>query len=131
MRPAELTLELLRQGQPATLRVQGRSMWPTLTAGDLITIEAQPEYRVGDVVAFDNGRSSLVVHRIVEVSDVQYRTRGDYLVAFDAWMEKPKVCGRVVHVKRRLISRFAYALLGAKWIRSSIRQWRVWRAKTD
>ena len=133
MRPADLTLELLSQGQPAILRVQGRSMWPTLTAGDLITIETKEHYSLGDVVAFDNGRDSLIVHRLVDV-DVhkdQYRTRGDYLVKFDDWMERSRICGCVVGVQRQWPSRFIYLILGAKWIRLIIRQCRVWRATTD
>ena len=131
MRPADLTLALLRQGQSATLRVQGRSMWPTLTAGDLITIEAREEYALGDVIAFDNGRASLVVHRLVERDKDQYRTRGDYLVKFDAWMERSQICGCVVGVERQWRSRLAHMLFGVKWIRLSIRQWRVWRKRTD
>ena len=131
MRPADLTLELLHQGQPATLRVQGRSMWPTLTAGDLITVEAKESYHLGDVVAFDNGRDSLIVHRLVEVDQDRYRTRGDYLINCDAWMGQSQICGCVVGVQRQWRSRFAYMILGAVWIRLCIRQWRVWRSKTD
>ena len=131
MRPADLTLELLSQGQPATLRVQGRSMWPTLTAGDLITVKTKDSYSLGDIVAFDGGRDSLIVHRLVEVDKGRYRTRGDYLVHCDAWMDKPQICGCVVGVRRQLRSRLTYMVLGAKWIRLSIRRWRVWHAKTD
>ena len=131
MRPADLTLELLSQGQPATLRVQGRSMWPTLTAGDLITVDTKDSYSLGDIVAFDNDRDSLIVHRLVEVDKDRYRTRGDYLVDFDAWMDKSQICGCVIGVHRQWLSRLTYMLLGAKWIRLSIRRWRVWRVKTD
>ena len=131
MRTADLTLELLRQGQPATLRVQGRSMWPTLTAGDLITVEAKENYYLGDVVAFDSGRDSLIVHRLVEVDQDRYRTRGDYLINCDEWMGKSQICGCVVGVQRQWISRLTRTFFGATWIRLGIRQWRVWRAKRD
>ena len=60
MRPADLTLALLSKNQKATLRVQGRSMWPVLVAGDHVVIEQRSDYQVGDIVAFDCGREALV-----------------------------------------------------------------------
>ena len=100
MRPADLTLTLLEQGQAATLRVQGNSMWPMLCAGDEVRIEKSLNYKIGDVVVFDDGRSSLVVHRLVACRGDQVRTRGDYLFQADPWIPRAQLAGSVCHISR-------------------------------
>ena len=80
MRPADLTLDLLGRGERATLRVQGRSMWPTLIEGDRVVIAPRDEYQVGDLLAFDVGKPSLTVHRLLQKEEGRLRTRGDGMV---------------------------------------------------
>ena len=116
MRPADLTLALLRQGQPATLRVQGRSMWPTLVAGDEVIIAPQNSYQIGDLVAFDDGREALVLHRVIAQRSDQLRTRGDSMVQADPWLDLHRVVGGVVGVKRGWLSALYNYCLPSRWL---------------
>ena len=52
------------------------SMEPALSVGDLIVVQKTESYAPGDVVVFAQ-QGSLVVHRIVEISDGMVTTRGD------------------------------------------------------
>jgi hypothetical protein len=88
-------------------------MWPTLAPGDEVRLAAQPSYSIGDMVAFDNGRPSLVVHRVVAIQEGQIQTRGDHLLSCDPWHEKEMVVGVVVAVKRHGLRR----LLGVAALR--------------
>lgn len=56
------------------------SMYPTIKTGDVIMVVPQDEYEVGDIVAFDDRGSNMVVtHRIVgENEDGTFTTKGDY-----------------------------------------------------
>ena len=100
MRPADLTLDLLGRGERATLRVQGRSMWPTLIEGDRVVIAPRDEYQVGDLLAFDVGKPSLTVHRLLQKDEGRLRTRGDGMEYVDPWLEPDQVAGVVVRVER-------------------------------
>jgi signal peptidase I len=83
-------------GGPATyLIVSGRSMEPTLHAGDLVVATRQRTYRPGDVIAYhipqnQAGAGALVIHRIVGGSSRDgYVTRGDNRSYRDPWRPKP------------------------------------------
>lgn len=52
------------------------SMYPTLKPYDTVLLNKKDGYEKGDVVTYRNG-SSLVTHRIVEVVDDGYKTKGD------------------------------------------------------
>lgn len=57
------------------------SMYPTIKTGDVIMVVPQDEYKVGDIVAFeDKGSNMIVTHRIVaENEDGTFTTKGDYV----------------------------------------------------
>jgi signal peptidase I len=83
-------------GGPATyLIVSGRSMEPTLHAGDLVVATRQRTYRPGDVIAYyipknQAGAGALVIHRIVGGSSRDgYVTRGDNRSYRDPWRPRP------------------------------------------
>ncbi len=64
--------------------VEGNSMEPTYSQGDLIVARSQGHYRSGDIVVFpigtvgDGQRSPLVIHRILaEDSAGSFTTQGD------------------------------------------------------
>jgi signal peptidase I len=83
-------------GGPATyLIVSGRSMEPTLHAGDLVVASRQSTYRPGDVIAYhipknQAGAGALVIHRIVGGSSRDgYVTRGDNRSYRDPWRPRP------------------------------------------
>ena len=52
------------------------SMEPTIMTDDLIFVEAQESYEVGDIVVYQSGKM-LIVHRIVAMDEESVVTRGD------------------------------------------------------
>ena len=52
------------------------SMEPELSVDDLVFVREQDDYKTGDVVVYQDGRS-LVIHRIIEVTEEGYITKGD------------------------------------------------------
>ncbi len=52
------------------------SMAPTLMPGDTVLLKKQKSYAVGDVITFYDD-IGLNTHRIVEITDEGYRTKGD------------------------------------------------------
>lgn len=65
-------------GSTSVVKAAGRSMEPAIHAGDLAILRRQPEYRVGDVIAYSSQTlHEMVLHRVVQNSDGRYQTRGD------------------------------------------------------
>lgn len=54
----------------------GTSMLPIIQKGDLVILKKQDTYEVGDVISF-NDDGMTVTHRIIEIENGFYRTRGD------------------------------------------------------
>lgn len=52
------------------------SMEPELSKGDLIVVGEQEAYQMDDIVVFQDG-NSLIVHRIIDITDDAITTRGD------------------------------------------------------
>lgn len=48
-----------------TLRVRGASMAPGLADADTVSVAPARMYWPGDVVAYDDGRGGMVIHRVV------------------------------------------------------------------
>ena len=96
MRPADLTLDLLGRGERP---LRSSSMWPTLI-GVIAVIAPRDEYQVGDLLAFDVGKPSLTVHRLLQKEEGRLRTRGDGMEYVDPWLEPDQVAGVVVRVER-------------------------------
>jgi len=66
--------------------VRGPSMEPTIKLGSLAFIRNNPEnIEVGDIIAFDIGKESQVIHRILSISDGVIKTKGDNLDQEDYW----------------------------------------------
>src|SRR5438552_15737223 len=58
--------------------VHGMSMEPRLHEGDLVLVRSASDYRVGDVVAYQNrDLGATVLHRIVGIHDGRYVFEGD------------------------------------------------------
>lgn len=72
------------------------SMEPELSIDDLIIVVAQEGYQVGDVVVYQSGKS-LVVHRIIEISDGLVVTQGDANNTTDEPVELALIKGEVVY----------------------------------
>jgi len=112
MAPADkLSVELLdaavelmgESGRGGTIHVQGRSMLPFLTEGQLLAVEFTSErLATGDLLLFRQV-DYLVVHRLVgrgaRDGASYYRCRGDGLAGFDPPVDPECVVGRVVAVR--------------------------------
>jgi len=70
------------------------SMAPVINAGDMVIIQRQPFYRVGDIVAYS--ASTPVTHRIIETTGAGYITQGDANNTEDSEITREAVIGRVV-----------------------------------
>ena len=73
--------------------VGGQSMRPVLHGGDLVMVQREPTYRVGDVVAYriPNGvfRGRRIIHRIVGGAGEQgFVMRGDNNAEDDLWQPR-------------------------------------------
>jgi signal peptidase I len=103
----QLFADLLEKGHDLRLRVEGRSMYPFLRGGDVVTLRRVPvtALRRGDLVLFRSAPyRSLLLHRILTVGGVgegaTVRTRGDNLLQADRSVAGGEVLGRVVRVER-------------------------------
>lgn len=63
----------------SALIVRSGSMEPTIRVGDLVVIKPASEYLVGDVISFTAGpdNKTVITHRVSEVKDGVYQTKGD------------------------------------------------------
>ena len=71
------------------------SMEPTIMIDELIIVQAQETYDVGDVVVYQTGKI-LVVHRIVDMDKETVTTRGDANNVEDEPVPLDHVKGRVI-----------------------------------
>ena len=78
-------------GRAAWVMVSGTSMLPHLHTGDLVLVEHESSYRVGEVVAYrvpkgQIGAGHVVIHRIVGGNgSTGWRMKGDNRTAPDLW----------------------------------------------
>lgn len=80
----------------STAVVASGSMEPALSVDDLVLNHAQSSYTEGDIITFRSG-ISLTTHRIVDVTESGYSTRGDANNTADPDAVAPEdVVGRVV-----------------------------------
>ena len=103
MSSSSLVGSALRQmaaAEPVRLTVRGDCMRPVLEPGREVTVAGSARYLPGDVVAFDSGAGSLVVHRVIGYRWRQGRlvlqTRADASGTLDSPVDPQRVIGRVV-----------------------------------
>ena len=78
-------------GRADWVMVSGTSMLPRLHTGDLVLVEHQSNYRVGEVVAYripkhEIGAGHVVIHRIIGGNGATgWRLQGDNRTAPDLW----------------------------------------------
>ena len=83
-------------GPAGYVLVSGHSMLPEYHAGDVVLVERQSSYRVGEVIAYhvpkDDPMAGLhVIHRIVGGNASKgYVVQGDNRTAPDVWHPKPQ-----------------------------------------
>jgi signal peptidase len=72
------------------------SMEPTTSPGDVVIVDASAAIAIGDVITFDDGNTAPTTHRIVDIEDGKYVTKGDANQNPDAQRVAPSdVLGRV------------------------------------
>ena len=59
------------------LKVMSDSMNPVFKKNDIIIIQEQNEYKVGDIVAYIADDGNIVTHRIIEENENGFYTKGD------------------------------------------------------
>ncbi len=99
-----LTTELLSQGTTVRFRASGRSMYPSIREGELITVEPvrASDVKLGDIVLYRSERGP-IAHRVVEIASRDthvFRLRGDASLSSDEPVGAEQILGRVVSVKR-------------------------------
>ena len=71
------------------------SMEPTIQADDLILVAERDSYDVDDIVVYQSG-SILVVHRVVEMDELTFTTKGDANNTPDEPVRKEMIKGEVI-----------------------------------
>jgi signal peptidase len=76
------------------LVVYGNSMEPVISQGDVIIVASnvdRDDLKVGDIIAYNHvvdGRNYIFTHRIVEIAEEGFRTKGDALDMPDNYIVK-------------------------------------------
>ncbi len=79
----------------ALLKVVSYSMEPTIKKGDLIVIDTlDNNYFVDDIITFSDNDNTLVTHRIVNIDNDIYITKGDSNDTVDEGIKKDKIIGK-------------------------------------
>ncbi len=113
----DLTTELLSQGATVRFRPSGRSMYPSIREGELITVEPvrASDVKLADIVLY-RSETGPIAHRVVEIASrdtLIFRLRGDASLSCDEPVEAHRILGRVVGVQRNHRS-ISLATRGAK-----------------
>lgn len=85
----------------AEISVKGISMLPTLKTGDIITIQRQKSYGVGNIIVFYYQRTVLV-HRIVKKIGNEFCCKGDNAYGCEL-VSAEKVLGKVISVNTEAV----------------------------
>ncbi|MBE7057139.1 MAG: hypothetical protein E7388_06865 [Ruminococcaceae bacterium] len=75
--------------------VSGMSMFPCLLPNDLITIESQDEYNIGNVVVFLYKHGEILVHRIVKKNNYTIFCKGDNSFRLED-IQESQIVGKVI-----------------------------------
>lgn len=59
------------------LIVKSNSMYPTLEKGNIILIKRNFDYKLGDIITYNDENNYLVTHRIIEKNNNFFITKGD------------------------------------------------------
>jgi len=148
----DLTTELLSRGTTVRFRPSGRSMYPSIREGELITVEpvVASDVTLGDIVLYRSQRG-FIAHRVIQLSCPQtepsavgaagfslrasssrdarvFRLRGDASLSSDKPVEAHQILGRVIRVQRNgrlvtLASRGAKLWHRARRLASGLKGW--------
>ena len=97
-----LALELLARGEPVTVRVRGRSMWPFLRPGDRVLLSPDAAAaRLGAVVLWVDEGGAWRLHRVVARIGPWVWLKGDALPALDGRVRRKDLRAVVQQVHRK------------------------------
>ena len=98
----ELATALLNSGRNIRIKALGTRMLPTIWPSDILLIESTlyDELIRGDVVLVKR-ENSILIHRLVKRSGLQWITRGDAMPQDDPPVASVAVLGRVSEIQRR------------------------------
>jgi len=103
----EVIVGLLREGRSVRFKARGRSMYPTIRDGEIITINpiAPSLLKAGDIILYDSG-GSLIAHRIARINQgdgnkVEFIVRSDTTGDCDETVALRQILGKVVCVRRQ------------------------------
>ncbi len=88
----------------STAVVISGSMEPTISVNDMVVIQEKDNYAEKDVISYISKNGNLITHRIVDVTDEGFITRGDANDTIDVEVpiSEDKVVGKVVYVIPRV-----------------------------
>ncbi len=76
--------------------VKTGSMEPSINMGELIIVKEKSNYNRGDIITYYDG-NIFVTHRIVEISDNSYFTKGDANNERDIGISEDNIIGNVIY----------------------------------
>lgn len=94
------------------LKVNSGSMMPELEIGEIIVISEQNAYKVGDVITFYTKNKKLLTHRVIEVCDYGFVTKGDFNnIQDEEIVKKENIQGKVIFHSKILGILFRYNII--------------------
>lgn len=94
----ELRKELLlniKHGNIGIIPLKGISMLPTLADGEVLFVQSQQEYSVGDIIVFFYPREGYLVHRIIQMDKGAILCKGDNAKRVEVIMKR-QIVGKVI-----------------------------------
>jgi len=64
--------------------------------GDIMILHSKKNVKVGDTIVFFANRPEPIIHRVVEVNEDMYRTKGDHNDRADGWVNDEQVIGKAL-----------------------------------
>jgi len=83
------------------------SMRDTIEPGDLLIIKEKEEYNVGDIITYCEN-DDMITHRIIEINETGYITKGDANNTADAEIDFEQIEGKTILIIPSLGSYIAY-----------------------
>ena len=77
------------------------SMEKEINVDDIVFVHITKEAKEGDIISYESG-NSVITHRVIEVLDDGYITKGDNNKTDDGLIEKERVIGKVVHISKKM-----------------------------
>lgn len=104
---SKLILELLKKGKSVSVKVEGRSMYPSIQQYDNVVISDKPDkIKISDILCFKTSNTnSFIIHRVLWCFRDQLLIAGDNNMNVDPLISKSDVIGKItsIHRNKRVI----------------------------